>query len=379
MIRRSRLVSGEWHTAVVRSWGCCLAVAVALVGASCSSDGGGAGTESGAELGGVGSSLDVLTPQPAATAAPDPADGDAPTPITCSPVSPDQTRVVIVPPWTTGVTRELRIAQERSGAGEAASGAGASRVTVSVEAEHAEGWTLRWDADATVLDGLGLSAAVLEEADRRDNLPRQQIRYRVGRSGMFEEVLNVDELRQAVDEALIALAAVAPGGGEGLADSQALVAGLPDQALADIYTEDLRIFHGLEGLELEVGEQVELAEELPNPFGGPPVPAVTTIEILETVDRDGCVSIQARTLPDPDQFLDVMYESLVAAFPKTEVEPGSAELAALVEDVVLDNLLAAQLDPGTGYLRRIGARKVVGDRDQERIETVVLTDVTPGS
>ncbi|MEZ5246912.1 MAG: hypothetical protein R2707_17590 [Acidimicrobiales bacterium] len=331
-------------------------------------------------LSGEDTSTDSASPEPgtdddgASDASTDPTDEvDAVTLCTAAPRS--TTTLIPSPPWSDGVARtlELRIGREDSRR-ELPDGLSRTPVQLTVEDDDGDGWTFLWAAEPTLLDDLGIPAELLDEAaPLLAEVPPQRIRYRIGGERAWLGVTNPDEVRQAALDTIDILGEIIPAEDLALEQTRQLFAGMPDEALTQIFAEEPQVLHSLEGIELAVDEVLEFRDLLPNTLGGEPFPATTTIEILDLVDDDGCVAIQVRVVPDAEAFIPILMESLRQAFPATATD---TEIEDAAESFEIENLILGQYDYASGYFRSVTATQRISDGTSERVDTKIISDVT---
>lgn len=294
----------------------------------------------------------------------------------CEPAPAGTTTVLPLPPWTEGVQRELELQIGRSNTvSPTPEGFSRTPVNLTVEAGTDHGWVMRWELESTVLDGIDVPEEAREmTAELLSSLPPQQIGYELRADRVWLGVTNAEEIRAATME-MLDLVFDLHGDDPAVGQTRDLFESMPDDALARLYSEDPQVFHVLEGIELTVDDPIEFPDQLPNALGGEPFPAVTTVEILEVEDDDGCIAIQMQVLPDPERVMSILMDTLASFLP-----PGTSqqELEAAAEGFEIENRIVGQYDLGSGYFRRITATQRVGDGAMERVDTKIITDLTAG-
>lgn len=289
-------------------------------------------------------------------------------PISCSPLPDSTTTVSMLPPWGDGVTRSLELQIGREDSRQPTS-AGLSLTPVQVRSTAIDDdvTELTWEAEASVLDGLGLSA---DDLDALGEIPPQRFEYRLGSDRLWLGADNTEEIRAT---ALTTIDLLADSFDEQtLQQVRALYESMPDENLAQLFTEEPRLFHSLEGIALTIGTAAEAPELLPNALGGDPFPAITTVEIVDLVDGDGCVSIELRTVLDRDETDRILADTLEARFP----DSSAADLESIMVGFEIENLVVAQYDAGSGFFRTVTGTQRTSDGSTERVDTKIITDVT---
>ncbi len=288
--------------------------------------------------------------------------------IVCEPAPLTTSSIVPWPPWSSGGARQLELRTRRDDSGQPTiDGAAVTPVLLEFSPVESGGWSFLWQAQPTLLGDLGLSPQVLDAVSQLvAAVPPQRIRYRLDPNRYWLGVDNPDEVRDSI---LLTLDALGPFLGDSTEQTKAIFAEMSDEALGVVFAEEPALMHVLEGIEFIVGEVVSYPDQLPNAFGGRPFPATTSFEVVDLVDADGCISIQQLTRPDPEQFAEIMAESLADAF-------GSSDDDAEQESLEIETRVIAQYDFGSGFFRRIQATRRINSGDEERLDTVIIVDVT---
>jgi hypothetical protein len=305
---------------------------------------------------------------------------DTPEP-TCTPAPEGTTVVDPRPDWDQVDERRLthqRLRVDSRSTGPEVSGVTPARLSV-VDAD-ATGWELVWESERTIAEALELPPELVAQAvDLIDEVPQQRVSYRLDRaSRRWLGVTNAEELRADVETTFGFLADSGQFAAGTLDDMSSAFAAMPDEGLALVFAQSMQAFHALEGVELEVGQPVEGPNESPNPVGGSPFPARSTVEITELIDVDGCVSIELRTEIDGEQALPLIMSSVRQLFPELEAdtEQDQAELDALARSFDLEHLIVGQYDPGTGFFHRVTATRRIDNGVDHQANTIIITDVT---
>ncbi len=283
--------------------------------------------------------------------------------------------VVALPPWSDGVERaiELQIGREDSRQ-QISTGLSRTPVQLTTEESADGGWSFLWAAEPTLVDDLAIPPQLLDQAaPLLAEVPQQLIRYRLSENRTWLGVDNPEEIRQAALDTVDILGNILPTEVPALEQTRQLFATMPDENLGQIFSEEPQLLHSLEGLELAVDEVLEFRDLLPNALGGEPFPATTTIEVVDLIDGDGCVAIRMRVVPDSEDFVPILMETLRQSFPATTTEE---ELGTALNSFEIENLIVGQYDYGSGFFRRITATQRFSDGTQERVDTKIITDVT---
>lgn len=185
----------------------------------------------------------------------------------------------------------------------------------------------------------------------------------------YREFSGIDDVAAGRDWLHQSLEAVAPGDTE----AKEVLDSLTDEQLAGLLSDDLQVYHALEGYELSVGESVTFDTAVASPFGETPVTAVTTVTFVELVDEFGCAKLHVETLPDAAGLLAVIVE-FMAQF-GTDVPDD--EVQAVAETMVMEQSATGHYDTSTGYFTLITYREYISVMTEEILDLSTITDVTP--
>ncbi len=296
----------------------------------------------------------------------------------CTAAPESTTFVVTLPPWSDGAQRTLEV---QSGRQDTSGGFPPdlilTPVHLTVEASADDGWRFLWDAGPTLLDDLRTPQLALDQlTPLLAEVPRERIRYRLSEDRVWLEVDNPDEIRQAALDTLdlispwLSTMDPATFSTDSVAQARELFATMPDEDLAQLFSQRPQLLHELEGIEIAVDAAYKFSGLLPNPFGGGPFPATTTIEVVDLIDEDSCVAIEMSVVPDPEDFARIAAETLRQTLATEE------ELRATTDAFELETLVVGQYDHGSGFFRRLTATERVSFESEEIIETTIITDVT---
>lgn len=251
-------------------------------------------------------------------------------------------------------------------------GAGTTPITIEVEQVDESGALLRWRSGLTAVAGFSaddLAAMGLS----LDDVPKQNILYRIDADGFYAGVENVDEIRSVAVESLDFLAPVI-GDEETVESLRRVYGALGDEELVTVFAEEPSIFHLLDGAVLAPDDSIESSDVLPNAFGGEPFPAVTTFAVTNLQDTGGCVEATLTTVPDPEEFARILFESVSDAFgvPLDEIDEAEA-----IRSFDVRNQVVLRIDYLTGEVRQVVATQEITAEGMTRVEATTLTRVSP--
>ncbi len=298
------------------------------------------------------------------------------TDVLCTPAPAATTSVLPRPPWAEGVERDLELEFGRQDLlSDPAAGLSLTPARLTVEGGENSEWSFEWEAESTVTEALPLPPESLRQQEPLlAEIPLQRVRYRLGEYRQWLGIDNPDEIRQSALTGLDFVAEAMPAEQQLIEQSRQLFAGMNDEQLSVAFAGDPIVFHTLEGAELEVDGVIEFEDLLPNALGGEPIPSITTVRVAELIDDDGCVAIEMRMVPDPEQLIAIVVDTARATFGSELTE---AELEAFAESLEVESVIGGQYDHGSGFFRRVASIQRVAIGFEERIDTRIITDVTP--
>jgi hypothetical protein len=207
--------------------------------------------------------------------------------------------------WRVGDSATYRVTQQRID--ERARGAPSTRTSVSTLVVRvlpsAPGQTsgLRLGWRRTLDEGRPLAAADAERAPALAALLRQapEVVLRADADGLPERVENVEEL-VTLGQRVAAELAERPAMGASAPALAALVQQLVTPSLVQsVALAEANTLLGYAGVAFTPGQTREVAQELPNPLGGPNFPAQTRVRVLEHDATARRLRIEAVTTLDP--------------------------------------------------------------------------------
>ncbi len=245
----------------------------------------------------------------------------------------------------------------------------ATPIEIEVTGSGAGGTELRWTSSSSVISGLDVPP---ELESIIDDVPLQRIEYLIDPDGVYAGITNVDEVRQ---NALDSLELIAPllGDEDTTAQVEDLFRNLPDLQVELLFAEATTVFHAFDGLPLNPGEEIEFDDELPNGFGGEPFPSTTTFSVDQLPDADGCLALTSTTIPEPDELVRIIQESVESAFGSRPDDAETLERFGARNDVVV------RVDPSSGAVRSVEATQRITADGETRVDITTIREVVPGS
>lgn len=234
------------------------------------------------------------------------------------------------------------------------------RVLAARPRSYTFAWTYRAEGDDSALREARFDLAT-------NTLEGRPIVFRTDTAGTPYQIANGDSLRAAIDGALRRLAPrLAPEDGlllDAVRATAATSTGLEDMLLADVDR-----FHLASGGRYPAGRAVTYRSVLPNPFGGPPIPAVSRFELRPPARGDSVLTVTWRQTPDGEALARILIDML------NEVAPGRARLtpAEIARRFGVEERATYFLDHRTGTPHRLTYRKTVRFGDRERTERLAI-------
>ncbi len=197
----------------------------------------------------------------------------------------------------------------------------------------------------------------------------RSIEYSTDESGAYGHVENLDALRGQAERIVDKLEGLR-GSSPELAESTAAMRDLllSDSFLQTTVVEDVAVMHAAYGLVLDPDERITAPDELPNPFGGRPFPATSSVALLTPRDGDGCAVVEMTVTPEPDATAEILIESLVDLVGEDE----SRAMADEVSGFTIRNTIRYAYDPTSGWMVRVEAEQVIEIDDARCLERKVF-------
>ena len=234
------------------------------------------------------------------------------------------------------------------------------RVLAARPRSYTFAWTYRAEGDEPALREARFDLAT-------NTLEGRPIVFRTDTTGTPYQIANGDSLRAAIDGALRRLAPrLAPEDGYLLDAVRATAAS--SSGLEEMLLADMDRFHRTSGSRYPIGRAVTYRSHLPNPFGGPLIPAVSRYELRRRAPGDSVLTVLWRQTPDTEALARILIEMLA------EVAPGGPRLSPqeVARRFGVEERATYVLDPRTGRPQRMSAIKTVRFGDRTRTERLVI-------
>lgn len=267
--------------------------------------------------------------------------------------------------------RVVRARAEREGAVLVDSTRGAWEVEERVLAARPRSYTFAWTYRAEG-DAPGLREPRFDLAT--NTLEGRPIVFRTDTAGTPYQIANGDSLRAALDGALRRLAPRLDPTDRVLLDGVRATAA-SNSGLEDMLLSDADRFHLASGSRYPVGRPVTYRSVLPNPFGGPPIPALARFELRRRAPGDSVLTVQWRQTPDSEALARILIDML------NEVAPGGPRLspAEVARRFGIEERATYVLDPETGRPLRMTYLKTVRFGDRTRTERLTIGRLPGGA
>ena len=280
----------------------------------------------------------------------------------CTPAGSASKSITVKPKWKIGDRRAVHIQKslEDTELDTPVHSWGSAELRV-VESDRS-GALLRWTSGpvsfpAATLLVPGNAGEIAEDVDPL------RIEYATDRDGVVSEIGNLSSLRTQVAAMLDAIAEHTDRDDEVTALRRIAES---DAFLQTAMVEDLGNLHFLYGITVEPGETVRGEYELPNPFGGDPVPSALSYTLTTPRDRSGCAVFDATLDADPDAIAKQFEQGF------GQLGQGDSLDASELEGMRLRHELSFSYDPGSGWIARADARKIIELRERRRTERTLM-------
>ncbi|MEM1042913.1 MAG: hypothetical protein AAGI91_09815 [Bacteroidota bacterium] len=281
-------------------------------------------------------------------------------------------------PGERGTLRVTKTLAEREDGLLADSLSGAWLVETRVLAARPRGYTLAWTyrAEDTGAAPGSLARRAIRFDLRTNTLEGVPIVFRTDRTGQPYEIANGDSLRAALDRALRRLAPrLAPEQRPALDVVRATAA--TDDGLENLLLADAERFYLASGGRYPPGRALTSRSLLPNPFGGAPIPAVTSFRLSTPAAADSVLTVRWQQTPDAGALARVIINLL------REVAPGSPRLSPdeIAQRFGVEEEATYRVEQRRGTVLGVDYRKTVrfgGRLRTERTAMEALPKRTPG-
>ncbi len=293
---------------------------------------------------------------------------DRPADVAARPAADSAT--VVVPfvrrPGDRSVIRLVKSRAERADGVLVDSVSGAWRIDARVLASRPRGFTFAWTYRPEGEDAAGptfdFATSTLE------GVP---IVFRTDRTGQPFEIANGDSLRAALDVALRRFPTRSDPQRRALVDNVRATAAT-DAGLEALLLPDVERFHLVSGGRYPTGRPTTYRSALPNPFGGPPIPAVARFEATPA-GRDSVATVRWRQTPDAEALARILVELLA------EVSPEGPRLAPaeIARRFGVHEEATYRVGLGRGSVRGVSYRKDVRFGGRTRTERISMQTQRP--
>ncbi len=184
-------------------------------------------------------------------------------------------------------------------------------------------------------------------------------------TGIFEEVLNVDEIQRHVDKILKSVADMASNVQEREEMMAAFSKVITSEALAVAAAEDIGYLLFPFGVEYTLGQLESGATDLPNPLGGDPIPAVIEMTMTKLDPATEQVSIHVDQRIDPSG-MTRSFELTMERMGKSMTSEERAELEKLFKEMTVTDVVDLDVHLQGAWVRRARCTRFirVAGRDQ---------------
>lgn len=276
----------------------------------------------------------------------------------CTPLATESGVISIDPPWRTGEQRVYEIVSRIDyGGGLAAGLPDPSWAWLRVGAATDDGFEMAWDA---VPPDVALTVSQFDGVA----LTPTSAHYEWGAAGDEPHVTNPFELGlwlgDAIDSTRLGLPAVQSASFD---QNVAHYETMSGNQLDHVFLAPATVLHSLEGIEVEVDEVLDVQRSFANGLTDVPLQIQSTVEIVELVDSSGCVTLRITGAPDVAEFATLMAD----AAGTDEAVSGTFEL---------EQVLVAQYDAGSGYIKSVTITDTVKGGGINVTETTTILDIT---
>jgi hypothetical protein len=227
------------------------------------------------------------------------------------------------------------------------------QLTVTVLEESNEHYLLEWRYKTLYMPQMNGTNIIGIEA-LCNNL---RIVYRTDANGSFMELVNMDEVLSFIDKAYDATMAnykYTPEMETVVNEFRRLIKSR--ESVEQILLKDVQVFHNIYGLEFNSRKQTEEGE-LPNMFGGDPLPAKSTYQFMRFDKLKNQIHINIELLVDSDAATRIITDFINATGKKLGKKDSLS--AADLPKIDIHDTNRFVLDQSTGWLRSASSERFV--------------------
>jgi hypothetical protein len=263
--------------------------------------------------------------------------------------------LVIVPKLRVGDEFHLQVTRTRQNAARPEqNGKTTTAVSVTVVAASTEGTTIDWvPGETTFSDGRTAQDPVIQLASKA--MEGFRLRISLDNEGAFAGLANEAEVKpklQAMLDVIVGEAIKQVPEAERQSFQGLITQMLSPAVLIAAATNDAQTYFSLNGVVIDVGEQLEAALEQPNPLGGGTLPAKFRIK-AESATPESAVLVTSTTY-DQAAFL-----SLIKQIAEKAGKALTADEIAKLPAVEIADDGRFVVDRGTGLMREVAAKRRV--------------------
>jgi hypothetical protein len=303
---------------------------------------------------------------------------DTTAPAVCTPLqtAAGSDKVSVVARWKPGDSRDFTISRQRKNSArpEFDDASYQTDVQVKVVGVTETGAAMEWRQSGKGLFQSSLSGAMGQQATRLlDRLEDFTVEYSLDENGQFEAVTNRDAIRAYVERMITWMKEVAGDGAERKIIDRVVEIMRPimmaDGFIDTAVAQPIITFHAPYGLTLSPAQGGELDDQFPNPFGGAPIPATSSFEVLTPQDPRGCLRLRMVIVAKPGA-LSAVTDSLAGA---TGLDAEAREkLRQSATEMTLHGEHRWVLDPSAGWPVRVESTKTTQDSDTTNTDVTVI-------
>ncbi len=204
------------------------------------------------------------------------------------------------------------------------------------------------------------------------------MRIRTDADGSPTGLENIDEMQKKMREAMeVLLREQKKGAGEKPETMQKILDEiLKPETLETIILKEPTAFLAAAGCSFTDGKANEGDVELPNPFGGEPIPSRCTVTLKESLPEEAKAVVEIRQVPHPEKASAIIAASLNEMARRMGGPPIPADKMPKME---IESSIRCVVDTATGWPRSVEAvQRVKADSDQ-KIERMTIRVASPAA
>ncbi len=214
---------------------------------------------------------------------------------------------------------------------------------------------------------IGETNPALEAAAKLSNGTKYT--YKTSEMGEFQELINWEEIRDFTKLMVDTLIQSLPDMPAIKDNLQKLLSRYDSKEFIESTAKSVQLYHTLYGTEFTLNDTITLEDELPNPLGGDPLPAIFSLYLSEINAEDGYCKLVTKQIIDKEKSRDFILQFLKQVMPKDVEEKFDENKMPTFE--ITDNTTFI-MDLNYGWMLQVENVRTVESDKTKKIETMTI-------